>query len=394
MKTTEVPTGEDACFVVQSRLGLEPVQVHRFKAGLCHFVFRVEMAGGRKVVVRLSGPEARCFSAGGVYWNKLLRPMGVPLPEILLADLTPSDSIFPFVVLEFLEGTDLCAVYPTLSSNEKFELAIELVRIQESVSRLPHSSRFGYAFSYDSPPIHRTWEEVILVILHGAEERMNKRQHPGRLYADRTRQLLCSYTSYFSAVRPTPFLDDITTKNVLVHHGRLSGIVDVDQICFGDSLLTIGLTRMALMADSFDLDYIEHWMDLLKLDSQQRRIVNAYTLLFCVVFMSDDYLLKTKLSEEPEAPLFPAARAGLLSRRPIKRVDAAEMIKRRLRQAGLPEHYSAHPFRAAGVTNFLENGGSLEVAQRIAGHADSRTTKLYDRRSEKLLVEDMERIRY
>jgi aminoglycoside phosphotransferase (APT) family kinase protein len=125
------------------------------------------------------------------------------------------------------------------------------------------------------------------VILRGAEERMNKREHPGRLYADRTRQLLCSYTSYFSAVGPTPFLDDITTKNVIVHQGRLSGIVDVDQICFGDSLLTIGLTRMALMADSFDLDYIEHWMDLLKLDSQQRRIVNAYTLLFCVVFMSE-----------------------------------------------------------------------------------------------------------
>ena len=287
MNTTEVPTGEDACLVVQSRLGLEPVQVLRFKAGLCHFVFRVEIAGGRKVVVRLSGPEARCFSEGGVYWNKLLRPMGVLLPEILLADLTPSDSIFPFVVLEYLEGTDLCAVYPTLSSNEKFELATELVRIQESVSRLPHSSRFGYAFSYESPPIHRTWEEVILMILRGAEERMNKRQHPGRLYADCTRQLLCSYTSYFSAVRPTPFLDDITTKNVLVHQGRLSGIVDVDQICFGDSLLTICLTRMALMADSFDLDYIEHWMDLLKLDSLQRRIVNAYTLLFCVVFMSE-----------------------------------------------------------------------------------------------------------
>jgi len=50
------------------------------------------------------------------------------------------------------------------------------------------------------------------------------------------------------------------------------------------------------------------------------------------------------------------------------------MIKRRLRQAGLPEHYSAHSFRAAGVTNFPENGGSLEVAQGIVGHADSRTT--------------------
>jgi hypothetical protein len=50
--------------------------------------------------------------------------------------------------------------------------------------------------------------------------------------------------------------------------------------------------------------------------------------------------------------------------------------------------------RATGVTNFLENDGTLEAAQRIAGHADSRTTKLYDRRGQKVLLEDMERIRY
>jgi hypothetical protein len=38
--------------------------------------------------------------------------------------------------------------------------------------------------------------------------------------------------------------------------------------------------------------------------------------------------------------------------------------------------------------------GTLEAAQRIAGHGDSRTTKLYDRRGQKVLLEDMERIRY
>ena len=35
-----------------------------------------------------------------------------------------------------------------------------------------------------------------------------------------------------------------------------------------------------------------------------------------------------------------------------------------------------------------------EVARRIADHADSRTTKLYDRRGQKVLLEDVERIRY
>jgi hypothetical protein len=49
---------------------------------------------------------------------------------------------------------------------------------------------------------------------------------------------------------------------------------------------------------------------------------------------------------------------------------------------------------ATGITNFLENDGTLEAAQRVAGHAESRTTKLYDRRGQKVLLEDRERIRY
>ena len=60
----------------------------------------------------------------------------------------------------------------------------------------------------------------------------------------------------------------------------------------------------------------------------------------------------------------------------------------------LPAHYSPYSFRATGITNFSENDGTLEAAQRIAGHADSRTTKLYDRRGQKVLLEDMERIWY
>ena len=76
------------------------------------------------------------------------------------------------------------------------------------------------------------------------------------------------------------------------------------------------------------------------------------------------------------------------------RREIQEGLKRRLRDAGLSTIYSNHSFRAAGITNYLENDGTLEVAQRIAGHADSRTTKLYDRRGQKVLLEDMERIRY
>ena len=53
-----------------------------------------------------------------------------------------------------------------------------------------------------------------------------------------------------------------------------------------------------------------------------------------------------------------------------------------------------HTWRALGITNFLTNGGALEMAQYMAGHADPRTTKLYDRRRQMVTQQEVERIRY
>jgi integrase/recombinase XerD len=105
----------------------------------------------------------------------------------------------------------------------------------------------------------------------------------------------------------------------------------------------------------------------------------------------DQYLEISGLRNRPTAPLFPIAvgKTRKLGNRPATRIDAGRMLKRRLKDAGLSDAFSPHSFRTTGITNFLENGGTLEVAQRIAGHADSRTTKLYDRRRQRVLLEDM-----
>jgi integrase len=69
------------------------------------------------------------------------------------------------------------------------------------------------------------------------------------------------------------------------------------------------------------------------------------------------------------------------------------MVKRRSKAAGLPTAISCHSFRATGITNYLANGGSLEVAAQIAGHTSTTTTKLYDRRNEEISRGEIERIR-
>lgn len=60
------------------------------------------------------------------------------------------------------------------------------------------------------------------------------------------------------------------------------------------------------------------------------------------------------------------------------------MVKCRLRDAGLPGVISPHSFRVATITDLLEQGVPLEDVQRLAGHADPRTTRLYDRRQKKM----------
>jgi site-specific recombinase XerD len=68
------------------------------------------------------------------------------------------------------------------------------------------------------------------------------------------------------------------------------------------------------------------------------------------------------------------------------------MVKRRVRQAGLPEHLTAHSFRVTTITDLLEQGVPLEDVQHLAGHADPRTTRLYDRRQKRVTRNIVERI--
>ena len=95
-----------------------------------------------------------------------------------------------------------------------------------------------------------------------------------------------------------------------------------------------------------------------------------------------------------EGPLFRSAkgRTGVLTENRLRRTNAFDAVRRRAQQAGILTPIGPHTFRATGITNYLTNSGSLEVAQRMAAHADARTTKLYDRRNEQVSLDEIERI--
>lgn len=107
----------------------------------------------------------------------------------------------------------------------------------------------------------------------------------------------------------------------------------------------------------------------------------------------DAYLAAALIESDRHTPLFRSLdRHRQLGTRRIHRLEVLAMIKRRARQLGLPPNIGCHTFRATGITTYLKNGGTLEHAQRIANHESARTTGLYDRRSDEVSLDEIERI--
>ncbi len=69
------------------------------------------------------------------------------------------------------------------------------------------------------------------------------------------------------------------------------------------------------------------------------------------------------------------------------------MVNRRAKAAGIKTVVCNHTFRGTGITAYLENGGTHERAQSMVNHASTRTAQLYDRRSDRATLDDVERIR-
>jgi len=107
----------------------------------------------------------------------------------------------------------------------------------------------------------------------------------------------------------------------------------------------------------------------------------------------DEYLAAAGIRDEKKTPLFRSVdNRRQLTANPMSRTDVLRMVKRRALEAGLPSSTCCHTFRATGITAYLENGGTIENAQAIAAHESPRTTKLYDRTSDEITLDEVERI--
>ena len=189
----------------------------------------------------------------------------------------------------------------------------------------------------------------------------------------------------------TPVLTPAEARKLLEHidTGTLAGLRD--RALF--SVMLYSFARVSAVLGMRRQDYFQQgsrgWLRLHEKGGKMHDVPAHHRAAEAL----DKYVEAAEL-EEPKATLFqsvePAGRR--LTGRALHRRVVLAMIKRRAAAAELPPSTCCHTFRATGITAYLSNGGTLEHAQQIAGHASPKTTKLYDRTADTITVDEIERI--
>jgi len=108
----------------------------------------------------------------------------------------------------------------------------------------------------------------------------------------------------------------------------------------------------------------------------------------------DLWLERSSLASHSSAPLFPSfgKNRQTLNARRLDRRSVLKLVEKRARTSGIVKRVCCHSFRATGVTEYMNSGGTIEIAQRIAGHTSPATTRIYDRSGDRLTLEEIERV--
>jgi hypothetical protein len=181
----------------------------------------------------------------------------VPLPAILAADVQGER---PWLVLERLPGTDLGAVIADLSDSQLDLIAARVAQAQTITAHTGTAGRYGHAIRPEQAP-HSAWSHVLDAHLVRSQRRIAAAGLFDAGLVDRVQSELTTRRDAIDRIGPNPFLHDTTTRNVIVTpEGCFSGIVDVDDLCFGDPRYPAALTMAVLMAQGGPVAYVKSWL--------------------------------------------------------------------------------------------------------------------------------------
>lgn len=269
--------------VVEKELGESPCSIQRMTTGIRNEVYLVSLQK-RDVIVRLNADEKAmtCTEEHIALFNTL----GIRVPQILGSDNSKTIAPFAYQIQSRIEGSDLTHVIATLTQEQLQGIAREIASISKKLSPLPTNGTFGWkggGYQIEFP----SWLDVLKQLQRQIIERTAQTGVVDRRYIDAVAEILETYGMYFENVPSTFYYDDMSSKNVLIHDGLFSGLVDLDTVAYGDPLEGIGRIQASWYGTEYGNMYSEAIMQELGLDTQEREMVLVYAILNRIYWLSE-----------------------------------------------------------------------------------------------------------
>ena len=106
----------------------------------------------------------------------------------------------------------------------------------------------------------------------------------------------------------------------------------------------------------------------------------------------NEYIAAAGIAGDADGPLFRTTGRSTGTAHRMTQQDAYRLIQRHAKHAGIKTRIGNHSMRATGITDYLKSDGSLAEARKMANHADTRTTQLYDRRGDTASLDEYQKV--
>lgn len=248
-----------------------PLSIERCTVGIGNQVYVVECEAN-KYIFRCS--EENNAYENTIYWLNELNTIDIPIPKVLFYGKYET---YWYLILNYIEGEDIGLVYSSLTKEKKKKIAEDVIEIQRKVSRLQikHNNNVW------------SWKSVLNELLDRADLRIVQNGYFDSAKVAQLKDKMYLLDKYFINVKPVAYLDDISTKNLLIHNGRVSGVIDIDWMGEGDNLTFIAMTYIALRNMDCETDYVEFLLEKRGCTDLEKKAFLFYCLMYCVDFMGE-----------------------------------------------------------------------------------------------------------
>lgn len=270
--------------VCETEFGQAPLKITRKTIGICNEVYELHYET-KSYILRMNKEKEWIY--GTHKFLPLFQSLNIKVPALISADYSKTKFPFCYQIQTKIEGEDLLLVFKELAPSELKAIAREISLIFDKFNTLPYQKNFGGLTGLNEDHI-----ESLFAIIENRRKGIYQGNSTTKVIdkevAEIHTALIEDCKAYLLSVRPKLYYDDMNSKNVMIHHGKFNGLVDLDFLIKGDYLEGIGGIIAAWYGTESGEIYINEIFKLQKLDEFQQKMAKVYAIFHLILWTSEE----------------------------------------------------------------------------------------------------------